>query len=126
MFGWAWLRVRARGAGLLSEWWLLGITLLLFPVAIAMLTLNLLTRTDAGAPLTIFIVYLLGFVLLALGFVIGDRWRLAGLVVLLGWSVVAGLTLVPSTLSLALPVVALLSFPVLARLSPPKPSSERR
>ena len=88
MFGWAWLRVRARGAGLLSEWWRLGITLFLFPVAVAILTVALLITIEVGAPLTIFIAYLLGFALLALGFGIGDRWRLAGLAVLLGWSIV--------------------------------------
>ena len=87
MFGWAWFRGRARGVGVPTEW-RLGVTLLLLPVAVAMLAFSVLSRSDAGAPLTIFIAYLLGFALLALGFGIGDRWRLAGLAVLLGWSIV--------------------------------------
>lgn len=121
LFAWAWLRVRAPGAGLTSDWWLLGSTLLLVPVAIATLSLAVLTQTEAVGPTAILSAYAIGLLLMAAGFLIGGRWSTGSAAMLVGWGTVAGLTLIPSTLSLALPLVALLSFPVLRWFSRTRP-----
>jgi len=110
---WALFR-RRRGAfeaGRLREWRLTAAAMIALPVVMAGVAL-LVARQTENATALVASFYVSGGLMLTAGFV-SDRlgasmWPL--LMRLGGWGLVAGLTVVPSTLVLLLPFVSLLAF----------------
>ena len=104
----------AVGAERLREWRLTAWAMALLPFAGALCALLVAWQTqNATALISSF--YVSGGLLLTAGLIL-DRSdgaaRPSLLLRLAGWGLVAGLTIIPSTLSLALPVVSLLAFVV--------------
>lgn len=111
----AWALRRARRgaveAGRLREWRLTAWAMTLLPIAGAAAALVVAWQTENAAAL-IASFYATGGFLLAAGLVLSwggaSTWPL--LLRLGGWGLVAGLTIVPSTLVLLLPFVSVLAF----------------
>ena len=101
-------------AGRLREWRLTAWAMALLPFAGALGALLVAWQTQNAAAL-ISSFYVSGGLLLAVGFTL-DRFdgaaRRSLLLRLAGWGLVAGLTIIPSQLVLALPFVSLLAFVV--------------
>ncbi|MGA2285519.1 MAG: hypothetical protein ABSG55_04540 [Dehalococcoidia bacterium] len=98
----------------LREWRLTAWAMALLPFAGALGALLVAWQTQNAAAL-VSSFYISGGLLLAVGLMV-DRFDGAAtpplLLRLAGWGLVAGLTIIPSTLSLALPLVGLLAFVV--------------
>jgi hypothetical protein len=113
---WA-LRRTHRGAveaGRLREWRLTAWAMALLPLAGALGALLMAWQTENATAL-ISSFYVSGGLLLAVGLTLDRLGSSASLSLplrLAGWGLVAGLTIIPSTLSLALPFVSLLAFVV--------------
>jgi hypothetical protein len=111
---WALLRAHrsASQAGRLRAWRITAAAMVLLPVLFAMLALLLLVSTEQG-PAVIVGFFSVGGIMLVAGLLwhqttpsSGPRFLRLG-----GWSLIAGITLVPSwLLVLLLPVVGLLAF----------------
>lgn len=116
---WALLRARrpASRAGDLGAWRLTAAAMVLLPVLFAMLALLLLVSTEQGPPVIVGFFSVGGIMLVA-----GLLWRQTTpssgprFLRLGGWSLIAGIALVPSwLLILVLPAVGLLAFLVPGR-----------
>ena len=116
---WALLRAHrsASQAGRLRAWRLTAAAMVLLPVLFAMLALLLLVSTEQG-PAVIVGFFSVGGVMLVAGLIWHQTTPSSGprLLRLGGWSLIAGIALVPSwLLVLVLPVVGLLAFLVPGR-----------
>lgn len=115
LIAWALLRRRRRAleAGRSREWRLAATAMIALPFAMAGAALLVAWQTEnATALITSF--YGIGAFLLAAGLVsarlVDSKWPLV--LRLAGWGLIAGLTIIPSTLVLLLPLVSLLAFVV--------------
>lgn len=100
-------------AGSEIEWRIASLEMLVLPIAASLIIFTLAANNERpeiiiGVPL------IPGFALLALGFFLAQRMPDIALQLrIAGWSLVAGLVLVPSSLVIFAPLIGLLAFPVI-------------